>query len=74
MKIVVIGGCGRVGGNVVRRLLTQGHDRVPASPATGVDTGPEEAYDNEAEFWCTNELWGRGVIRRRRGNACLSTR
>jgi uncharacterized protein YbjT (DUF2867 family) len=38
MKIVVIGGSGRVGANVVGRLLAHGHDPVPASPATGVDT------------------------------------
>jgi uncharacterized protein YbjT (DUF2867 family) len=38
MKIVVIGGSGRVGSKVVHRLVAQGHDAVPASPATGVDT------------------------------------
>src|SRR4051794_13014906 len=38
MKIVVIGGSGRVGSNVVRRLVEQGHEPVAASPATGVDT------------------------------------
>jgi uncharacterized protein YbjT (DUF2867 family) len=38
MKIVVIGGTGRVGGNVVGRLDAQGHDPVAAAPATGVDT------------------------------------
>jgi uncharacterized protein YbjT (DUF2867 family) len=38
MKIVVIGGSGRVGSNVVRRLVAQGQDPVPASPATGIDT------------------------------------
>jgi uncharacterized protein YbjT (DUF2867 family) len=38
MKIVVIGGSGRVGSNVVSRLAAQGHDAVPASPDTGVDT------------------------------------
>jgi uncharacterized protein YbjT (DUF2867 family) len=37
MKIVVIGGSGRVGGNVVRQLVAHGQDPVPASPATGVD-------------------------------------
>jgi uncharacterized protein YbjT (DUF2867 family) len=38
MKIVVIGGNGRVGSNVVHRLDAQGHHAVPASPASGVDT------------------------------------
>jgi uncharacterized protein YbjT (DUF2867 family) len=38
MKLVVIGGTGRVGSNVVRRLSAQGHDAVPASPDTGVNT------------------------------------
>ncbi len=38
MKIVVIGGSGRVGSNVVKRLAAQGHEAVAASPGTGVDT------------------------------------
>jgi uncharacterized protein YbjT (DUF2867 family) len=38
LKIVVIGGSGRVGRNVVRRLVAHGHETVPASPAMGVDT------------------------------------
>jgi uncharacterized protein YbjT (DUF2867 family) len=38
MKIVVIGGTGRVGSNVVRRLQAHGHEAVAGSPGTGVDT------------------------------------
>jgi uncharacterized protein YbjT (DUF2867 family) len=38
MKIVVIGGSGHVGGNVVARLEALGQETVPASPTTGVDT------------------------------------
>ena len=38
MKIVVIGGSGRIGRNVVARLEAKGHEAVAASPATGVDT------------------------------------
>ena len=46
MKIVVIGGTGRVGSNVVRRLRAQGHDAVPASPDTGVNTITHEGLDD----------------------------
>jgi uncharacterized protein YbjT (DUF2867 family) len=38
MKLLIVGGTGRIGANVVRRLAARGHDPVPASPATGVDT------------------------------------
>jgi len=38
MKIVVIGGTGRIGANVVARLQRKGHDVIAASPTTGVDT------------------------------------
>ena len=38
MKIVVIGGSGRVGRTVVGRLVAHGQNAVPASPGTGVDT------------------------------------
>ncbi len=35
---MIIGGTGRVGSNVARRLSLLGHDPVPAAPSTGVDT------------------------------------
>jgi len=38
MKIVVIGGTGLIGSNVVQRLRANGHEIVAASPRTGVDT------------------------------------
>jgi uncharacterized protein YbjT (DUF2867 family) len=38
MKIVVIGGSGLVGSQVVQKLKDGGHDAVPASPRTGVNT------------------------------------
>ncbi|MGW4534727.1 SDR family oxidoreductase [Nocardia sp. NPDC004340] len=38
MKIVVIGGTGLIGSNVVNRLSRSGHEAVPASPSKGVDT------------------------------------
>jgi uncharacterized protein YbjT (DUF2867 family) len=37
MKIVVIGGTGRIGSKVVARLRDQGHEVVAAAPATGVN-------------------------------------
>lgn len=38
MKIVVIGGTGLIGSKTVAILSKQGHELVPASPRTGVDT------------------------------------
>ncbi len=37
MKIVVIGGTGRIGSKVVEKLRADGHDARPAAPSTGVD-------------------------------------
>src|SRR5689334_11842129 len=37
MKIVVIGGNGRIGTKVVSKLMERGHETIPASPGTGVD-------------------------------------
>ncbi len=38
MKIVVIGGSGLIGSKLVDKLREQGHQAVPASPDSGVDT------------------------------------
>jgi uncharacterized protein YbjT (DUF2867 family) len=38
MKFVVIGGSGLIGGKLVHLLRAAGHEAVPASPATGVNT------------------------------------
>ncbi len=38
MKIVVIGGSGLIGSKVVTRLRAHGHEAVPASPNSGVNT------------------------------------
>jgi uncharacterized protein YbjT (DUF2867 family) len=38
MKIVVIGGTGLIGRQLVARLRAAGHDALAASPSTGVDT------------------------------------
>ena len=38
MKIVVIGGTGLVGSKLVTKLNAHGHEAVPASPNSGVNT------------------------------------
>src|SRR6266850_723954 len=38
MKIVIIGGTGLIGSKVVQKLREHGHEAVPASPDTGVNT------------------------------------
>jgi uncharacterized protein YbjT (DUF2867 family) len=38
MKIVVIGGTGLIGSNVVKQLSEHGHEAIPAAPSTGVNT------------------------------------
>ena len=38
MKLVIIGGTGLIGSKLVTRLTEQGHEAVPASPNTGVNT------------------------------------
>jgi uncharacterized protein YbjT (DUF2867 family) len=38
MKIVVIGGSGLIGSKLVEKLREQGHEAVPASPDSGVNT------------------------------------
>ena len=52
MKIVVIGGSGLIGSKVVSKLREQGHEAVPASPRSGVNTltgeGVAEAVDGAA--------------------------
>jgi len=37
MKIIVIGGTGLIGTQVVEKLAATGHEAVPAAPSTGVD-------------------------------------
>lgn len=38
MKIIVIGGTGLIGSKLVKKLREQGHEAVPASPDSGVNT------------------------------------
>ena len=45
MRIVVIGGTGRLGSEIVARLEEDGHEAVAASPESGVDTITGEGLD-----------------------------
>jgi len=50
MKIVVIGGSGRIGSKLVQKLGAKGHQVIAASPSTGVNSitgeGLAEAFEN----------------------------
>lgn len=45
MRIVIIGGTGLIGSQVVQNLRARGHEAVPASPNTGVNTITGEGLD-----------------------------
>ncbi|REF36577.1 SDR family oxidoreductase [Thermasporomyces composti] len=45
MRIVIIGGTGLIGRHVVENLCARGHEAVPASPNTGVNTISGEGLD-----------------------------
>ena len=45
MRIVIIGGTGRIGSRIVAQLRELGHEAVPASPDTGVNTVTGEGLD-----------------------------
>jgi uncharacterized protein YbjT (DUF2867 family) len=49
MKIVVIGGTGLIGSKLVAKLGEQGHDAVPASPNSGVNTLTGEGLSEALE-------------------------
>lgn len=45
MKIIVIGGTGLIGSKVVENLRQQGHQAIPASPSSGVNSYTGEGLD-----------------------------
>jgi len=49
MKVLVIGGTGLVGSKLVKTLIEQGHEAVPASPNTGVNTVTGEGLSEAVE-------------------------
>jgi uncharacterized protein YbjT (DUF2867 family) len=49
MKIVVIGGTGLIGSKLVEKLRRAGHDALPASPDSGVDTYTGKGLEDALE-------------------------
>ena len=49
MKLTVIGGTGRIGSQVVRKLTAAGHQAVPAAVSTGVDLLTGQGLDQALE-------------------------
>ncbi|MBF6150414.1 LysR family transcriptional regulator, partial [Nocardia nova] len=49
MKLTVIGGTGRIGSQVVRKLTAAGHEAVPAAMSTGVDLISGQGLDQALE-------------------------
>ncbi|WP_433734138.1 SDR family oxidoreductase [Nocardia sp. CA-129566] len=49
MKLIVIGGTGRIGSQVVQKLKAAGHEAVPAAPSTGVDLLTGKGLDQALE-------------------------
>lgn len=67
MKVVVIGGAGLIGSQVVVRLGEHGHEAVPASPNTGANTMTlpgADARTAETHF----DEWAAGQRQSRPGN------
>jgi uncharacterized protein YbjT (DUF2867 family) len=49
MKLVVIGGTGLIGSQVVKALTAAGHEALPAAPDTGVDLITGKGLDQVLE-------------------------
>lgn len=49
MKLIVIGGTGRIGSQVVQKLTAAGHEAVPAALSTGVDLITGKGLDQALE-------------------------
>lgn len=49
MKVVVVGGTGLIGSRLVEKLGEHGHEAIPASPETGVDTLTGEGLEAAVE-------------------------